>query len=369
MNSEFNLGNKTYNPSSNDSYDENIIFPYNKSNHIIIDGVHKNIQFKEVDKSHTQSAYKLNTNLDKNRFFSSSHYKIESNGNESKQNCSGILSFRNIKKTDEGKFSKTNYINDKENVKCLKKQISELNGEKIKLRYDSNLQNHNILELNYKQKSKELATEFKQENNFMRFQLENLRKSNTNIKSNPNIKSNNFINNNGISKKFAKKFGHVRDYHIKLFPKKIGSEDNKEKIIDDDKIDNYIKNNEELKKKNEIYKNELDKLKNVLNITKKENDDLKQNIVRLNNAIQLTNQKNNNDDYEKNELKIKIYKLNEEKDKLRAEFNNFKNAHEKVKVDNNKYKKELIEYKKQIENKKKIDNKEFIIEINNLKKN
>ena len=57
MNSEFKLGNKTYNISSNDSHEENIIFPYDKSNHIIIDGVHKNIHFKEVDKSHTQSAF------------------------------------------------------------------------------------------------------------------------------------------------------------------------------------------------------------------------------------------------------------------------------------------------------------------------
>jgi hypothetical protein len=36
MNSEFKLGNKTYNLSSNDSYEENIIFPHDKSNHIIL---------------------------------------------------------------------------------------------------------------------------------------------------------------------------------------------------------------------------------------------------------------------------------------------------------------------------------------------
>ena len=57
------------------------------------------------------------------------------------------------------------------------------------------------------------------------------------------------------------------------------------------------------------YKNKYE----LLEKSKNENEELKQNIVRLNNAIKLTNQKNNNDNYEKNELNIKIYELNEEK--------------------------------------------------------
>ena len=176
-NSEFRLENKAFNLSSHDSYKDNNIFSNNKSNRIVIDGVHNNNQFKEVDKSNTQSTFKINTNFDKNRFFSSSHYEIESNGNESKQNGSLLPSVKNKKNTEEGKFSKTNYKNDKATVKSLKKKLNELSGELIKLRNDSNVQNYNILELNYKQKSKEL-TELKQENNFIRFQLEDLIRKN-----------------------------------------------------------------------------------------------------------------------------------------------------------------------------------------------
>ena len=94
-----------------------------------------------------------------------------------------------------------------------------MNGEIYKLRNDSHLQNYNILESNYKQKSKEL-TELKQENNFMRFQLEDLmRKNLRSANSSVNIKNNNFINN--YNKRPPLKLG-MRDYHNLLFSKKIG---------------------------------------------------------------------------------------------------------------------------------------------------
>ena len=194
------------------------------------------------------------------------------------------------------------YKNDKATVKSLKKKLNELNGEIKKLRNDSNVQNYNILELNYKQKSKEL-TELKQENNFIRFQLEDLIRKN----KNNNAKNNNFINNNGNKKKSASKLAHIRDYHIKIFSKNVNSEEDREKNNDEEmKIEDYIQKNEELKRKNELINKELEKFKKILNMTKNENEELKQNIVRLNNAIKLTNQKNNNDNYEKNELNIKI---------------------------------------------------------------
>lgn len=56
-------------------------------------------------------------------------------------------------------------------VIALKRKIKELNTELNKLRNDSNVQNYNILEMNYKLKNKELV-ELKQENNYFRFQLE-----------------------------------------------------------------------------------------------------------------------------------------------------------------------------------------------------
>lgn len=56
-------------------------------------------------------------------------------------------------------------------VIALKRKIKELNTQLNKLRNDSNVQNYNILEMNYKLKNKELV-ELKQENNYFRFQLE-----------------------------------------------------------------------------------------------------------------------------------------------------------------------------------------------------
>lgn len=113
-----------------------------------------------------------------------------------------------------------------------------MNGEISKLKNDSHLQNYNILESNYKQKSKEL-TELKQENNFMRFQLEDLmRKNIRSANSSVNIKNNNFISN--YNSRPPLKIG-IRDYHNLLFSKKIKlDEDNKNKILMSKYDLNYI---------------------------------------------------------------------------------------------------------------------------------
>ena len=55
--------------------------------------------------------------------------------------------------------------------------MRELHGEINKLRKEKNVKNYNILETNYRQKSKEL-TELKQENNYIKFQLEDLIRKN-----------------------------------------------------------------------------------------------------------------------------------------------------------------------------------------------
>ena len=70
-------------------------------------------------------------------------------------------------------LKENNNNNNTENnvVISLKKKIKELNTELNKLRNDSNVQNYNILEMNYKLKNKEII-ELKQENNYFRFQLE-----------------------------------------------------------------------------------------------------------------------------------------------------------------------------------------------------
>ena len=340
---EFKPENRTYYGSFHDPSNENTL----KSNHIVIDSDRKITEFKENNNNSEQDMIKINSNTDKNKISNSIHYEIDSNGNELRLTGNGLPPVKNKKSIEEGKFSKTYYKNDKATVKSLKKKLNELNGEINKLRNDSNVQNYNILELNYKQKSKEL-TELKQENNFIRFQLEDLIRKNS--KNNNNVKNNNFMTGKEKKKKSTGKMGNIRDYHIKLFSQKIKiEEDNKEKNMDDEnkniKNEECAKKNEELKKKLDISHRENEKLKKMLNMTKTENEELKHNIIRLNDNIKLINQKNNNDNYEKNELNIKIYELNEEKDNLKNELNNLKKINDKNKnailEENMKYKKEI----------------------------
>lgn len=337
-NSKYNHENNFYN-SSHDSVKENILFHNNnKANHIIIDSGRREEQFQE-----------------NNKFYDSSHYEHSPKRNDLKINGNGLPAIKNKKSLEEGKFSKTYYKNDKATVKILKKKLNELNGEINKLKNDSNVQNYNILELNYKQKSKEL-TELKQENNFIRFQLEDLIRKNSRNKN---------------KKKSANKLGSIRDYHLKLlFSRGLQSEEENKEINseEDMKKDDYIKKNEVFKRNNEMFNKELQKYKKELNITKNQNNELKQNIIRLNNAIKLNAQKNNNDNYEKNELNIKIYELNEEKESLRNDLNNLKKLNEKNKDESNKYKKEINELNNAfLKTNSIIEQKDLIIK--NLKEN
>ena len=143
----------------------------------------------------------------------------------------------NCKKSYEKyKFASTFYKNEKNSVKTLKKKVKELNGEINKLKKDSNVKNYNILENNYKQKSKEL-TELKQENNYIKFQLEDLMRKNQETNQKSNI----------CNKKVLNKLGSIKDSHSKVLQIKTNEEN---------KNDEYMKKNEILIKKLEIYKNE-----------------------------------------------------------------------------------------------------------------
>ena len=262
---------------------------------------------------------------------------------------------------EEKKFSRTHYKNEKVTVKSLKKKVRELSIEINKLRNDSNVQNYNILELNYKQKSKEL-TELKQENNFIRFQLEDLIRKNSKNKN--NVKNNNFINknnnNNGNNKKPPVKLGDICDFHNKFFLQKIKlEENNKEKNYEKDiKNEMLAIKNEDLKKKIDAANKEIEKYKKMLNTSKNENDELKSNIQKLNNRLisirneqDIQNLKNNNNEkFDKNALNRKILELNEEKNNLRNELNNIRKTNDKNKIEiieeNYKNKKEIIELKK-----------------------
>ena len=334
---------KTFYPTSQNSFKDSLLFQNNKSNRIIIDiGQNENI-YQDNNKTQSETLSKENG--------------IKLNGNK--------FSFEKKIFVEEGKLSKTPLKTEKSTVKIIKSKLSDINDEIIKLRKEKSIQNYNILELSNRQKQKEF-TELRQENNYLRFQLEDLLRKNPKYYN--KIFTSNYINNPWNKNKWINKFVHIRDYRIKLFSKKkTNEEDNKKNT--EEKIDEYIKKNEELKKENEINNEDLQKYKKILNIKKLENDDLKQNILKLNNTLKLTGQKNNNEIFEKNNLHIKIYDLNEEKKVLRNDSSNSK----KINGENNKHKIEIYDLKNHIENYKN-KNKEYNIieeykrEINELKK-
>ena len=366
--SQKNTDNKTESKSFQHSLKDlpidNVIIQTNKSNRIVIDSNIKFNEIKDFDNYNEQKMVKNTSTVEKTKFSNSVRFDLDSNGNEIRLTGNSLPPLKNKKSLEEGKFSRTMYKNDKATVKSLKKKLNELNGEIKKLRNDSNVQNYNILELNYKQKSKEL-TELKQENNFIRFQLEDMIRKNT---KNNNVKNNNFLNNKENKKKSAGKMGSIRDYHIQLFSQKIKIEEDNKKMLDDEiKNDMNLRKIEELKRRIDTANKDNEKLKKMFNMIKTENEELKHNIIRLNDNITLMDQKNNNDNFEKNELNLKIHELTEEKENLKNELNNIKKSSDKNKnsiiEENNKYKKEISELKKLVDG--NIDNQkdEYIKEI------
>ena len=387
QNLELKLRNKSSSPNSRRSSLENEENEINKSNpRIESEPKHKEFQEDEkIEKNDISNAHS-NSNIEKIKPFISTHYEPESKWKDYRANLNELPPLLPKKSMEEKKFSRTYYKNEKVTVKTLKKKVRELSLEINKLRNNSNVQNYNILELNYKQKSKEL-TELKQENNFIRFQLEDLIRKNSKNKN--NVKNNNFINknnnNNGNNKKPPVKLGDICDFHNKFFLQKIKiEENNKEKNYEKDiKNEMLAIKNEDLKKKIEAANKEIEKYKKMLNTSKNENDELKSNIQKLNNRLisirneqDIQNLKNNNNEkFDKNALNRKILELNEEKNNLKNELNNIRKTNDKNKnaiiEENNKNKKEIIELKKKIEQNKEISNKEkdkFTKEINELKK-
>jgi hypothetical protein len=170
----------------------------------------------------------------------------------------------NIINTESNKVIEENILKDSNIVSSLKNKIKELNNELNKLRNDSNVQNYNILEMNYKLKNKEI-NELKQENNFFRFNLEEQKRNmgTQRLKKNklsPNKTKSNIINS-------VKKY---RQRNL-LQPMKHKNENN----------NNDINYNQEENGKDEIIYNlkfENEKLRKIA----KENYKLKEKIDELN---------------------------------------------------------------------------------------
>jgi hypothetical protein len=216
-------------------------------------------------------------------------------------------------------------------VIALKRKIKELNTQLNKLRNDSNVQNYNILEMNYKLKNKELV-ELKQENNYFRFQLEEKknRKGGSTTKLSKNVYLPNAVNGNKFFLNFNNKSrvgnlmkipshnhkifskNHKINLKIKEYSKKeekvISKEENKDK--DDNKeteLDEEMPKEEE--DKDELIKTlkfENDKLRKLGN----ENYSLWNKIEELNKI--------------KKENNLKIEKLNEDNEQLQLKCSELK---------------------------------------------
>ena len=240
--------NKVFTPKNNNYLNLNNSKNFsiqNKIEHIMINS----------DRNSTEKRDELNLILKSEKMHKLNNTFYEKESKKGSFNSNNDLPPVNYKKSYEKyKFAYTFYNADKNSVKELKKKVKELNGEINKLKKDSNVKNYKILKNNYNQKSKEL-TELKQENNYIKFQLEDLLRKNLEITKKGNT----------INKKTLNKLGSIKDSHSKLLQIKINEEN---------KNDEFIKKNEILKKKLEIYKNELEKVNKMYDVKNKENEEL-----------------------------------------------------------------------------------------------
>ena len=258
---------------------------------------------------------------------------------------------KNINNTESNKVTEENIFKDSNIVSSLKNKIKELNNELNKLRNDSNVQNYNILEMNYKLKNKEI-NELKQENNFFRFNLEEQKRNmgTQRLKKNklsPNKTKSNIINS-------------VKKYRLRnlLQPMKHKNENNN---------NNDINYNQEENGKDEIIYNlkfENEKLRKIA----KENYKLKEKIDELN--ILIKEKEGKIEEISNDKIKYKnLY--NNIKLKNDLLYNNMNELNKKIDAINNE--KSLLEKKLSIspqhmyhpsaekENQEKIENLEKII--------
>ena len=219
---------------------------------------------------------------------------IKDNSNENskrRKSTHSIISMDNeinkkLSKTESNKTTEENIFKDTNIVFSLKNKIKDLNNELNKLRNESNVQNYNILEMNYKKKNKEINA-LKQENNFFRFHLEERKRNLGNQKSKKNKcidNKNKYIINSVKKYKNRKLLKPMKEPELNI--------DKEEETERDEIIDNL--------------KFENDKLRKIV----KENYTLKSKIEELNNKIE--------------ELQEKIEALNNNKLEYKNLYNNMK---------------------------------------------
>ena len=230
-------------------------------------------------------------------------------------------------------------------VCSLKKRIRELSSELNKLRNNSNVKNYNILELDYKLKTREI-TRLKQANNIYRFQInENKRdkynfyktfynKSSYNTKKLSHKKANknykyNIINNFLTIKQKPEKTIYSEHHSPKMNQTNKISEKNELKkksnftknlsknLSTSFQIINKIeieKNISTYKKKCEEYKNIIDEKNNIIQNFERNINKLEEMNKTINNAL-------NNRNKQIDELKLKIKILKQEIKESNAKIN------------------------------------------------
>jgi len=333
----------------------------NKINNYLVNSSEESKNNKEGNKSiSSESEDKKNDSKDK--IFNDTVNNTINNDNQSSQVNHNTISSKkrtiSRKETGKKKSSRTNIVcididpkkrdynaqtiqvnNNSNNfdimennvVIALKRKIKELNTELNRLRNDSNVQNYNILEMNYKLKNKELV-ELKQENNYFRFQLEEKknRKGGSTTKLSKNVYFPTMHNGNKFFLNFNNKsrVGNlmtIPSHNNKMLSKsrKINIKI-KEYSKRDDKVINKEENknkedNKEIELDEEMPKEEEDK-DELIKTLKFENDKLRklgnENYSLWNKIEELNKIKKENN--------LKIEKLSEDNEQLQLKYNELK---------------------------------------------
>ena len=230
-------------------------------------------------------------------------------------------------------------------VSSLKKKISELNTELKKLKNNSNVKNYNILELDYKLKTKEIIR-LKQANNIYRFQINENKRDKYNFYK--TVYRNNSNNLKKLTHKKIKTNSNYNVFTINQKPKKtIYSEHQSpkkiqtKKIFEKNKFQKKLNFFENLSKnlstcfqiitKNEsdnnilAYKTKCEEYINIINEKNNIIQNFEKNINKLEELNKTANNEINTKNKEINELELKIKILKQDIMELNTNINRVNN--------------------------------------------
>ena len=310
--------------------------------------------------------------------------------NEIKTNKRKINDLLNNNKSDPNELPPvTNFsnISDKsETVDKLKKEVITLNKELYKIKTEKNIINYKRLENNYFKNSKEI-TELKQNNNLLRFQLEDLSRKLNDSSSFGKSKSKNikrrirtlkFNKHNNLKKLYVNGFNN----NSILSSHKLSGDEYQNKYLKRKDLARIIKNKNEL----EIIKNIEDEnrglkreIADILNSQNDRENKIREKYVNSIDSLELQNRKLRNenskvkDKYRKlslnyNDLEKEKEIFEKEKDELKKKYNEIQEYKNKINEMENNFQLEISNFNENMEKIKEENKKrENIIKVLNEK--